>query len=117
MSLYLFIITMDPLSRWLNHNMQIGRIRGLKISNSAQPMSSSMFADDLLLMGKLSKMEVLEIRNTLTVFSSVSGLKINQQKSKAWFSANSSLEEKGSFMEIFGVQEAMRDEKYLGAPV
>ncbi|XP_078157456.1 uncharacterized protein LOC144553231 [Carex rostrata] len=87
MSLYLFIIAMDPFSRWLDHKMRSRDIRGLKVTRSAPAMACSMFADDLILMGTLTSNEVEAVHTTLTNFSKLSGLKINQSKSKVWFSA------------------------------
>lgn len=108
---------MDPLSRWLDHKMATGLIRGLKVANSAPTMACSMFADDLILMGRLSESKVQEVHLTLTDFSLFSGLKINRSKSKVWFSKNTDGNEKEVLLNLFGVQEASGDERYLGAPV
>ncbi|XP_078157460.1 uncharacterized protein LOC144553235 [Carex rostrata] len=95
MSLYLFIIAMDPLARWLNLKMAAGTIRGLKLARTAPQMACSLFADDLIL----------------------TGLTINTSKSKVWFSHNSVDYHKSMFRSHFDVQEASENESYLGCPV
>lgn len=114
---YLFIIAMDPLSRWMDQKMRSKAIRGLKVTRSAPAMACSMFADDLILMGTLTCNEVEAIHATLTNFSMLSGLKINQGKSKAWFSAGATTQSKRHFLRYFGVLEATGEERYLGCPV
>lgn len=53
MSPYLFILAMDPLSRILSLNLSSGSIQGLRMTRHSTPITCSLFADDLLLMGKL----------------------------------------------------------------
>lgn len=90
MSPYLFIIAMDPLVRMLSIKMKSVGISELKLARSANPITCSLFADDLLLIGRLTQLEVQTILSTLTKFSFLSGLSINEAKSKAWFSINCS---------------------------
>lgn len=117
MSPYLFIIAMDPLARMLSNRLKSGVISGLKLARSANPITCSLFADDLLLMGRLTQLEVHSILSTLTKFSSVSGLSINTTKSKAWFSKNSSPQNKRFLTDHMQVSEAGVEEKYLGCPI
>lgn len=53
----------------------------------------------------------------LNRFSIVSGLTINQAKSKVWFSSNSTEGSKKILMDLLPVAEAGSDEKYLGCPI
>lgn len=117
MSPYLFIIAMDPLARWLNLKMAAGTIQGLKLARTAPQTACSLFADDLILMGALTDQEVQEVKGTLTSFFSLSGLTINNSKSKVWFSHNSDDYHKSMFRSHFDVQEASGNESYLGCPV
>lgn len=80
-------------------------------------MACSMFADDLIIMGALTDREVTEFHDTLIQFSVLSGLKINQGKSKVWFSSNANPHTKTQLLNRFGVQQSTGDEKYLGCPV
>lgn len=117
LSPYLFILTMDPLARWLNLKMERGIIRGVKLARTAPPMACSMFADDLILMGALTELEVRELKVTLTSFFSISGLNINNAKSKVWFSVNAEEDHKRIFRSHFQVPDATEGELYLGCPV
>lgn len=117
MSPYLFIIAMDPLSRWLNLKIETRSIRGLKLTATAPQIACAMFADDLILTGTLTTHEVNQFKDTLTNFSSISGLTINNAKSKVWFSANTTEKQKHIFWSELCVQEAGDSETYLGCPV
>lgn len=68
-------------------------------------------------MGTLSQREAIEFKGTLTAFFSLSGWKINNSKSKVWFSANATADNKALFRQEFDVQEAQQGELYLGCPV
>lgn len=66
----------------LDHSMKMGIIKGLKVSSwSAPPITKSMFADDLLLMGNLGHREVLEFDQVFTTFCQISGMKVSESKS------------------------------------
>lgn len=64
----------------------MGVIRGIRLARTAMPLTNSMFADDLLLIGFLDQREVTEIRRVLNEFCNMSGMEINPNKSKVWFS-------------------------------
>lgn len=117
MSPYLFIIAMDPLARLLEARRRSAQIRGLKIARSANPILCSLFADDLLLMGRLCDDEINQFQRAINLFSTASGLTINPAKSKVWFCSNSTPDNKTNFMRIMQVDEAGHEEKYLGCPV
>ncbi|XP_078169234.1 uncharacterized protein LOC144563626 [Carex rostrata] len=68
-------------------------------------------------MGKLTSLEVTNLTSILNCFSYVSGLTINEAKSKVWFSANTSAGSKRILMNSFQVTEADADGKYLGCPI
>lgn len=74
MSPYLFIIAMDSLARRMDLGIKRGQIKGLKVATTAAPISCSMFADDLLLMGSLNDREVRFVIDTLQAFGAQSGM-------------------------------------------
>lgn len=117
MSPYLFILSMDPLAQLLEAKRRSAQIRGLKVARSANLITCSLFADDLLLMGRLCYNEINQIVNTLNLFSAASGLVCNPSKSKVWFSANSTASNKEGFRQFMQVNEAGNEERYLGCPV
>lgn len=107
MSPYLFIIAMDPLSRMFEASRKRGIIRGIKLARTAVPLTNSMFADDLLLMGSLAQQEVTQIRGVLQEFCTISGMEINPSKSKVWFSKVAQQQERDLFLQEFQVNLAL----------
>ncbi|KAJ1685322.1 hypothetical protein LUZ63_016712 [Rhynchospora breviuscula] len=83
----------------------------------APPLSISMYADDLMIMGKVSSMEVHHILSTIRSFEAVSGQRINPEKTKLWFSAVTPTNRRQEILNIFGGSQALTDETYLGLPV
>lgn len=117
MSPYLFILAMDPLARMLEMGRNQGAIRSLKVARSAQPLTCSMLADDLLLMGKSTTQEVQQIVAILDKFSKLSGLTINNEKSKVWVCSGTTQRNKADLMNLLQVKDASSEEKYLGCPI
>lgn len=46
------------------------------------PISHILFADDLLLFGRVDESTIFSVRETLKIFCAMSGQKINELKSK-----------------------------------
>lgn len=66
--------------------MEMGQIRGVRVVPSALPLTASLYADDLLLMGATTVEVVNKFVYTLNQFSLVSGQKVGPDKSSIWFS-------------------------------
>jgi hypothetical protein len=80
LSPYLFILIMESLSLLLAKSTSEHRISGVKVSNLIK-IVHLMFVDDVLLLSKADPEEWSVILEVLRLFSSVSGLTINQSKS------------------------------------
>ncbi|WOK94135.1 hypothetical protein Cni_G02837 [Canna indica] len=63
-------------------------LHGIKVSQLAPPITSLFFADDIILFGKVNEQSMVTVRNILTSFEAMSGLKVNLKKSAMFFSRN-----------------------------
>lgn len=117
LSPYLFILGMDLLCRALEDLVDKRVLRGLRITPQAQPLTSCVYADDLLLFGAANEYEAEIILQTLQQFSRVSGQQIGPDKSTIWFSWHTPEAMKEEISRIFTVNNSNLASKYLGAPV
>ena len=117
LSPYLFILGMDLLCRALNLLVTRNVLKGVRISPSAMPLTSCVYADDLLLFGVANQTEAGLIAQTLNQFSVVSGQQVGPDKSSIWFSAATSEETKAQVSHVFSVSERFANVKYLGSHV
>jgi hypothetical protein len=76
----LFILVLESLSILLKRSQTAGKLTGIKASRLTQILHL-LFVDDVIIMTSASLAEWTEISFVLTLFCSVSGLKINFQKS------------------------------------
>lgn len=99
----MFILGMDLLSQHLEYQLRQDSIKGLKLAQSAQPITNSIYMDDILLIREVTLAEVDVMLETLNWFSGVSGQIIGPQKSKIWFSAATKKMSKDIISQILGV--------------
>ncbi|KAJ4783220.1 RNA-directed DNA polymerase (reverse transcriptase)-related family protein [Rhynchospora pubera] len=114
MSPYMFILAMEMMSRIFKKALQAGHLRGLKLAPTAQPLTHSIYADDLLIMGATHEGEITAIKNILEDFGGASGLVVNPIKSKLWFSKATPLEVCQRIKQSLRAINAEEGEKYLG---
>lgn len=81
------------------------------------PISHLLFADDLILFGRVDEKTAYAVRDTLDLFCSVSGQKINEEKSRLTFSPNTTQETKDLFQDTLNVRESENLGMYLGIPI
>ena len=74
------------------------------------------FADDSLLFYKASTRECQNLIVTLNLYEAVSEQKINVDKSSIFFSNNTSPELKVEILEVMGLMQDSKHNKYLGLP-
>ena len=89
----------------------------VQITPQAQPFTSCVYADDLLLFGVASSAKAEIIIQTLNRFSLVSGQKIGPEKSSIWFNWHTLDTTKLKISNIFSVTNSNLAGKYLGTPV
>lgn len=86
LSPYLFIISMEFLTKRINMAIQRGTLKGIKLAKQAPILSHALYADDLVILGQASGTEVMELKAIFDAFAQASGLQINPEKSSIWFS-------------------------------
>ena len=91
--------------------------RGTKINHQAPTVSHSMFADDLMILGKASAPNLEMEKQILDIYSSRSGQVINYSKYSFFFTNNLSNSVNDELANIFGVQYMKQDERYFRAPL
>jgi Reverse transcriptase (RNA-dependent DNA polymerase) len=86
LSPYLFIMSMDVLSRTLCRSLEEGSLRGIVLAPGAPPLTLIAYTDDLVLFGRADREEARNIAKIMEHFANLSGLRINGDKSVIWFS-------------------------------
>ena len=114
LSPYLFILSMEFLTKHIQLAVQSRSLKGLKLATTAPILTSLIYADDLMLMGKTTQPEIMEFKRIMSDFAKVSGLAVNPSKSKVWFSAACVEDDRQRVLGELGAQLAEDNEKYLG---
>ena len=83
LSLFLYILMVEALSRKLSAEMDFGIIPGIRDARGVEPISHVLFVDDSLLLGGASLNIARAFNGILQQFCSISGALIN--KEKVWF--------------------------------
>ncbi|KAJ4755003.1 hypothetical protein LUZ62_089408 [Rhynchospora pubera] len=117
LSSYLFILAMDVLARMLEHERMLGHIHGVKLARNAPPLTSILFADDLVIFGHASIEEVLCIQRILNVFCECSGQQIGHDKSRIWFSKSTPQNVRQCIATMLNALPGDDSQVYLGVPV
>ncbi|GAU22350.1 hypothetical protein TSUD_106780 [Trifolium subterraneum] len=117
LSPYLFVICMEFLSHSILNNMEDGHWKPMRLSRNGPPLSHLFFADDVLLFAKATRSQTLNIASTLKRFADYSGLKVNTNKSKVFFSSTTRNGKISSIVASTGINRTLSLEKYLGIPM
>lgn len=92
MSPYFFNICLESLSNAIHTVCEKKEWTPFGVGRKKVPISHLLFADDLLLFGRVDEFTTFSVRDTLNNFCVISGQKINDLKSKLIFSPNTSSE-------------------------
>lgn len=115
LSPFLFILMADAFSRYINFQSLKGLWLGVTLPSTSIIVTHSHFANDTLLFGKASLKEARIIKQTLEIYSSASGQKINATKSKIFiFNTPSILSLRIS--KLLGFSMDQLSSSYLGIP-
>lgn len=90
LSSYIFVLCMEQLSHWVKHKVDRGSWKGLKTSRRSSTISHIFFADDVLFV-EADQSQIEVIKEGLSLFSTVSGQRINISKSFILVSPNTPL--------------------------
>ncbi|XP_056685392.1 uncharacterized protein [Spinacia oleracea] len=117
LSPYIFILCMEYLADLITESATKGDWKPFCVRRNGIPITHLMFADDLILFGDTSNKTLQSIRNVLGNFWEVSGQKMNNAKSKMYFSKHTPQEQKDLFCSALEVQPSPDLGTYLGFPL
>ncbi|PKI36247.1 hypothetical protein CRG98_043359 [Punica granatum] len=114
---YLFVVSMEILSRVLYRAKSNRDIKGIQISRGGPQISHLMFADDLLILSRATEANIKNVKSILDKFCSWSGQEVNSTKSGLFFSKNTTVEMRRISESILGIRKLKDNSKYLGNPL
>ena len=117
LSPYLFILYQEVLSRFIEHDLKLKNIVGIKSSISGPMISHVMYADDIILFTKASRKDAESLVKTLEKYCCWSSQAINRSKSGVFFSKHTQSNARRSIKGILQVKSLKKDAVYLGAPM
>ncbi|GJS62999.1 putative RNA-directed DNA polymerase, eukaryota, reverse transcriptase zinc-binding domain protein [Tanacetum coccineum] len=112
----LFILVVGALNVALLEAKNNHSFRGIEVGKDKVHVSHFQFADDALIMGEWSKINVLNLSRLITCFHLASGLKVNFNKSKL-FGIGVCEVERNSLASLIGCQSSNFPCNYLGLPI
>ena len=92
-------------------------IHGIRICRGAPILSHLFFADDSFLFAKASVQECSEVANINSKYERAYGQKVNYDKTKISFSKGVHTQLRRVLVDILGIKEIDKHEKYMGIPI
>lgn len=117
LSPYLFVLCMEKLSLAIQSEVTKGNWIPFQVPRNGPSVSHLLFADDVLLFTKARSSQARLVSAILAKFGRVSGLKVNVNKSRAFFSSGLPNSKARKCLEITQIREAKSLGKYLGFPL
>lgn len=117
MSLYLFKIYLDPLSKLIHGACENKLWATFRVGRRKVPISYLMFVNELVIFERLDESMALTICNILENLCAMSGQKFNKAKNKLSFSHNNSSEIRTLLQETLNVHESAFLRLYLRVPI
>ncbi|GLU24163.1 hypothetical protein SLE2022_401190 [Rubroshorea leprosula] len=117
LSPYIFILCMEYLSIRISIDMETGLWKGTKCGRRGPSLSHIFFVDDIIFIGKATAANCLHLKDVLQSFCERSGQKINNLKSKMFFSKNVGQAVRDNLCSILGFSQTEDLGKYLGVPI
>ena len=114
LSPFIFVMVMEFLSIHLQLAPESGRIKPLKRSDQLH-INHLLFADDLLIFCKADNFSAHEFNILLERLHMNTGLRINKEKSKAFFSKSCC--NRSELVSILGITVSSMPSRYLGFPL
>ena len=115
LSPYLFVLSMNVLSRLLDAAVMHGVFRFHPKCKKVN-LTHLCFADDLLIFSKGSLESIIVVQNVLKLFYTFSGLQLNSAKSEI-FSTRIKEEDLLEIQQVIGFRLGTLPVKYLGVPL
>ncbi|KAL9670862.1 hypothetical protein QQ045_008421 [Rhodiola kirilowii] len=114
LSPYLFLFCTEWLSAKILEAVSRKNITGISICRKAPVISHLFFADDSIFYLKAERGKAENLHHILRLYETVSGQKINYEKSEICFSKNTPVEVRLSICDILRVPQVGCHSKYLG---
>lgn len=116
LSLYLFLIVTDVLSRLIQGVVDGGFFEGISLNMHGPTLSHLLFVDDTLIFLRASLLNFHKIIQILNVYCTASGQEVSMQKSSIFFWANIPEGLWNELLSILGKPHVMDLGNYLGIP-
>jgi hypothetical protein len=117
LSPYLFVLAINQLSCQLQNAMSQNHLAGISLGPGCPPLHSLMFADDLIIAGKVTTHEATKVKDILLTFCTFSRQTPNWSKSSILFSKNVHTLLRQDILHIFPIQIMSRSTTHLGHPL
>lgn len=114
---YLFVLCMDKLSHLILNAVNNGEWHTLRAGGNGPMVSHLMFADDLLLFGEASELQMNCVMSIMNSFCRMSGQEVSQEKTSILFSKNVGRNIWERLTQISSFRETNDLGKYLGVPL
>jgi len=114
LSPYLFLICAEAFLCLLNAAEERGDLTRVKIFQGAPSINHLLFADDSLLLFKITDQSAGHLQDILSLYEVCSGQMINKEKSSVMFSRNTHDSVRRNFMDSLDIVSEAHNEKYLG---
>ena len=103
---------MEVLGTFISDKCNAKLWNPIKVSQGGPTFSHLLFADDLVLFAKADRKNCVAIREVLDSFCSISGQKVNQEKSRVLFSPNVPSDARSDMCETLGFRSTPSLGKY-----
>ncbi|GAB2290649.1 hypothetical protein Dimus_038110 [Dionaea muscipula] len=117
LSLTLFILCMEALSRLLAKAAEEGRFAGFSIGRGCLRITHLLFADDVLLFAKVTRQNLLIVKEIIKTFKRCTRLQMNLSKSMIQFSRNTPENHQKIMCQLVGMRRLTQGEYHLGLPL
>lgn len=116
MSLALFTIFSDLLSRMIAKAEMDGQISSVKVAQTSPRITHLMYADDVVIYCKASEAEARVVNAILQEYCHATGQELNWSKSSIHFIKNVHRNTKRHLCRLLGMPECDHRARYLGQP-
>lgn len=116
LSPFLFLLCTEGVHALIKHSARIGDLKGFSLCKRGPKLTHLFFADDSLLFCRTTYEDCNNILKLLAEYESLSGQKIDKDKTAIFFSKSTWEEAKANIKNLLQLQEVKSYEKYLGLP-
>lgn len=114
---YIFILEIEYLNHLIQEKISSNQLHPFKFKNKEPKISHLLFIDDILLFSKANTHSIEAMNEVLMNFCTISGRKINSNKSKAWFSQTVYHSKISLFQNTLIIRQSTDLGSYLGYPL